>query len=77
MTAHGWMPWRGSICSVDPLSVVEYRLRLKRSGDTPLVSTAGNLRWDHGRSPESAADANLSRNVIVVYRIKKDDSDGN
>lgn len=66
-----WLPWSGGICPVDLQTVVEYRLRLQGADDTPLVSVAGYLRWDHGRTPESAADASLRRNDIVAYRIKE------
>lgn len=70
-----WLPWSGGICPVDPLSMVEYRLRYRGpdqpTGDEDLVSMAGYLRWDHGRTPESAADESKRRNDIVAYRRAK------
>lgn len=65
-----WQPWCGGVCPVDPSTFVEYRLRFQTTDGMPLVSAAGNLRWDHGRTPESAANASLRRNDIVAYRIK-------
>ncbi len=69
--SQGWLPWSGGVCPVDVHTVVEYRLRFQVADGMPLVSAAGNLRWDHGRTPESAANASLRRNDIVVYRIKE------
>lgn len=69
-----WRSWDGGICPVDSFTRVEYRLRFsgpdRPSGPTgDLAAMAGGLRWDHGRTPESAADASLRRNDIVAYRI--------
>lgn len=69
----GWLPWSGGACPVHTSERVEYRLRFngpdRPSGPTgELSALAGGLRWDHGRTPESAADASLRRNDIVAYR---------
>jgi hypothetical protein len=68
--AEGWIKWDGGICPVDPQLEVTYRLRYFRPDDPPPLGPcpAGMLRWDHGRTPESAADALMRRNDIIAYR---------
>lgn len=67
MSDQGWRTWTGGICPVDPHVKVEYRLR-NTSEPWSMIAEAGQLRWDHGRTPESASDASLRRNDIVAYR---------
>ncbi len=65
--AEGWREHDGWICPVDPETSVFVMLRFGWVSDAP--TRAGGLRWDKGRTPESAADASLRRNDIIAYRI--------
>lgn len=62
-----WIEWAGGVCPA-LCDEVEYKIRCMPDdvfGPTPPLS----LRWDHGRTPASAADASLRRNDIIAYRV--------
>lgn len=63
-----WTAHDGGICPVHPDEYVSYLLRCGWISDAPV--RAGVLRWDHGRTPESAADESLRRNDIIGYRLE-------
>lgn len=64
-----WIKWDGGICPVDVETEVEYRLRYFAPGAEPFRCKAGLCRWDHGRTPESAADLGRRQNDIVAYLV--------
>jgi hypothetical protein len=66
MKADGWIEHDGGICPVEFDQFVLCRLRNGWVSDGPAL--AGYLRWDHGRTPESAADPSLRRNDIIAYK---------
>lgn len=63
----GWIEWGGDICPVHVETPIIVRLR--NGWVSSGTAVAGYHRWDHGRTPESAADASLRNNDIVAYRI--------
>ena len=67
MKNEGWIEWSGGECPVPIDTRVQYRLRSYPKAAV-LSAKAGGLRWDHGRTPESAADS-LRNNDIIAYRI--------
>jgi len=68
MTAlrEGFVPHDGHICPVEVEQYVDYITRDGWRSDGPVL--AGLLRWDKGRTPESAADESLRRRDIIAYR---------
>ena len=64
--ADGWIEHDGGTCPVHPDDLVWTMLRYGFVGDGP--APAGYHRWDHGRTPESAADVSLRRNDITAYK---------
>ena len=64
-----WVEWKGGVCPVPTDTMIEYRLRLFPVGQEPFRCMAGHCRWDHGRTPESAADDSLRMNDIIAYRV--------
>lgn len=62
-----WIEWAGGICPVDTDTMIEYRIRF--GPDDAFSCKAGFCRWDHGRTPESAADESRRRNDIIAYRV--------
>jgi len=62
-----WIEWAGGICPVDVYEMVEYKLRL--DPNVSYTCMAGLCRWDHGRTPESAANESFRRNDIISYRL--------
>lgn len=61
-----WIEWNGGVCPVN-CDAVDYKIRCLP--DEVFRAAPLNLRWDHGRTPESAADASLRRNDIIAYRV--------
>lgn len=75
MTAlpEGFVPHDGHICPVETWQMVDYITADGWESQGPVP--AGILRWDKGRTPESAADAGLRRRDIIAYRLKEPDHD--
>lgn len=68
-TAGEWIEWNGGICPVDCETIIEYRLRWMRPDNESFHAAAGECRWDHGRTPASAADESLRKSDIIAYRV--------
>jgi len=64
----GWIAHDGGICPVHVDDFVTYKLRMGWVSDSPVE--AGFLRWDWGRTPESASDPSLRRNDIIAYKLE-------
>ena len=65
-----WIEWNGGICPVNPHTEIEYRLRFFPADKEPFRCEAGYCRWDHGRTPVSAAPDHPNRQTdIVAYRV--------
>ena len=71
-----WIEWAGGICPVPVDTMVDYRLR-RFQDERTFRAEAGLCRWDHGRTPESAADTSLRRNDIIAYRVISDPQGAN
>lgn len=64
-----WIEHHGHICPVHVETLVMYKLRHGWTSDGPVK--AGYLRWDKGRTPESAAERShgVGLSDIIAYRV--------
>ena len=68
-TDRAWHSHTGSTCPVEHDARVYVRLR--NGWESDGAARAGELRWDRGRTPDSAADKSLRANDIISYAYEQ------